>query len=610
MIRMSVLIVLVLMTPFKSFGSWIDPDTPTEDRSTNLIQLKHGENEYAPSVSDHNKTGPFYSLVFSDEFNTPNRTFADGEDPRWTALDKNDYTNNALHYYSPDNIRTNDNGELVITTQAKDTQVIGFDDVKREKSRVTKHFKSGMLQSWNKFCFTGGIIEAEVTLPGFSDIGGLWPAFWILGNLARHTYVGSSTHLWPWSTSICNWQTEYAQMVSGCRNVGHYAMEAGKGRGAPEIDIFEVQPGPYKANDGPFWQMPVGQPFMSSSYQVAPGRSWNRPGDGWWPAPGQWYSGLRFGYNTSLNILFYGSYTHKLGDSDPRMDYWSDAISYNKQLTNKHFQGNHIYRLQWGLPQENGTDRGYLQWFLDGELVLEINGTGLEDAKTGSEISREPSSILMNTAVSSQWGFPSYCPANCKCQTFDCHSPHYEDTCGFSPGFCLMMSQIEPVYKVNWVRVYQDPTDEQQKVGCSTPERPTKKFIEAFKELYMKEGDKEPLLPIQRGRGKCTPGSNTTGPESCGGETKGTCTPHGACHCNKGFTGPNCLAADGYDPIVYESDASLADLGFSGPGLTFSAILAVFAILFGTMVFVVKLKKAYSHPYGGWKPIPDVQPLK
>ena len=31
---------------------------------------------------------------------------------------------------------------------------------------MKRHFKSGMLQSWNKFCFTGGIIEVDVQFPG------------------------------------------------------------------------------------------------------------------------------------------------------------------------------------------------------------------------------------------------------------------------------------------------------------------------------------------------------------------------------------------------------------------------------------------------------------
>ena len=35
-----------------------------------------------------------------------------------------------------------------------------------------------MIQTWNKFCFTGGYIEANVSLPGLADVAGLWPAIW------------------------------------------------------------------------------------------------------------------------------------------------------------------------------------------------------------------------------------------------------------------------------------------------------------------------------------------------------------------------------------------------------------------------------------------------
>jgi beta-glucan synthesis-associated protein KRE6 len=323
-----------------------------------------------------------YQLVFSDEFNLPGRSFHDGRDPRWTALDKNDYTNNAQHYYSPMNAYTNENGELIIKTEAADSEVIGYDDVKREKTHVTKHFRSAMLQTWNKFCFTGGIVEAEVIMPGKSNIGGLWPAFWLLGNLARHTYVGSAEHVWPWSEVACTKKSESSQLLSGCHNVAHYGMKAGVGRGAPEIDIFEVQPGDIKANTGVFHEMPVGQPFMSSSFQVAPGRHENRPGGGYWPGPGQWYDGLVGGENSTLNILFYGSYNHFRGDYNPAVsDYWSDALSYNQQLNESHFTERHTYRLEWDVPTKDRP--GHLHWFLDGKLVLAIDGKSLADAGLG-----------------------------------------------------------------------------------------------------------------------------------------------------------------------------------------------------------------------------------
>jgi hypothetical protein len=335
----------------------------------------------APSAFPTSTPGS-YHLVFSDEFNIPFRTFGDGNDPRWTALDKNDYTNNAQHYYSPTNAFTNADGNLVIKTEARDTEVIGYDDVKRKKTHVTKHFKSAMLQSWNKFCFTGGIIEAEVTLPGKHNVGGLWPAFWLLGNLARHTYVGSSEHVWPWSEVKCTKKSADSQHISGCHRVGHFGMQPGVGRGAPEIDIFEVQPGNVGAHSGPFFEMPVGQPFMSASFQVAPGRPANRPGNGYWPGPGQWYTGLIGGENATLNIQFYGNYNHFRGDYNPAVsDYWSDAISYNRQLAEEHFANPHVYRLEWEVPSDDRP--GHLHWFLDGKLVLAMDGKSLRAAGLG-----------------------------------------------------------------------------------------------------------------------------------------------------------------------------------------------------------------------------------
>ena len=66
-------------------GNWIDPDTHKGDYTT------------VSALADGNRNdGTEYSLVFSDEFNVDGRTFNDGHDPRWTALHKNDYTNNAL----------------------------------------------------------------------------------------------------------------------------------------------------------------------------------------------------------------------------------------------------------------------------------------------------------------------------------------------------------------------------------------------------------------------------------------------------------------------------------------------------------------------------------
>ena len=79
-------------------------------------------------------------------------------------------------------------------------------------------------------------------------------------------------------------------------------------------------------------------------------------------------------------------------------------------------------------------------------------------------------------------------PDWCAGKNYDCHSTKEEDRCGFDPYFCQMMKS-KPAMKVNYVRVYQDVTDEKQKVGCSTPERPTRKYIKANEKLYKKQED-------------------------------------------------------------------------------------------------------------------------
>ena len=84
-------------------------------------------------------------------------------------------TNAALHYYSESNAQTN-NGVLNITTELKDNTYKAYDEKLKKFYVDKKHVQSGMLQSWNKFCFTGGVVEFRAKLPGKPRVGGLWPA--------------------------------------------------------------------------------------------------------------------------------------------------------------------------------------------------------------------------------------------------------------------------------------------------------------------------------------------------------------------------------------------------------------------------------------------------
>jgi beta-glucan synthesis-associated protein KRE6 len=142
-------------------SSWVDPDTPQRHHSTKSLVDK----------SD-------LVLVFSDEFEAEGRSFADGHDPKWTSINKNDYTNDALQYYKDERVTTN-NGFLNISTINEDIHFTALDkDPAKKAKTMTKNYQSGMLQGWNKFCFTGGVVEISARLPGRADIGGLWPAMW------------------------------------------------------------------------------------------------------------------------------------------------------------------------------------------------------------------------------------------------------------------------------------------------------------------------------------------------------------------------------------------------------------------------------------------------
>lgn len=121
----------------------IDPDTP--DAVKNKVGLYDGQK---------------YSLVFSDEFNTDGRSFFPGDDPYWEAVDLNYWPTGDLEWYSPEAVTTT-NGHLKFTMT--------------EQLNHNLNFQSGMLQSWNKFCFTTGIIEVSVSLPGSGNVPGCVP---------------------------------------------------------------------------------------------------------------------------------------------------------------------------------------------------------------------------------------------------------------------------------------------------------------------------------------------------------------------------------------------------------------------------------------------------
>lgn len=143
------------------------------------------------------------------------------------------------------------------------------------------NYRSGMVQSWNRLCFKGGLIEASISLPGRGDIVGFWPGFWTMGNLGRAGYASTTEGMWPYSYwDKCDHgitknqsQTDGLSFLPGmklpactCRGEDHPT--PGKSRSAPEIDALEAT----VAAIGPDHSNMVGS--VSQSVQMAPFDIW------------------------------------------------------------------------------------------------------------------------------------------------------------------------------------------------------------------------------------------------------------------------------------------------------------------------------------------------
>ncbi|KAH9098016.1 hypothetical protein LEN26_016820 [Aphanomyces euteiches] len=401
-------------------SKWIDPDTPLEEHT---LQVPNGAFNFGRTSPSNNT----YHLIFSDEFNSSTRLFEAGNDKKWTALENMDTTNMGQHYFSPQAVQI-DEGNLIITTS------------KPEEEYKGAKYVSGSVQTWNKFCFTGGYVIMRAIMPGKWGIPGTWPAFWLMGNIGRATYLGSQEGTWPWSMDTCApWVNDYIkvpQKITACGNLTdeddpdslpeRFGLRPRQGRGATEIDVFEVQ---IKAKDEPA--------FISTSLQLAPGLPGSmRPDPGTLPKEGMWYSNLTFGNFTKINSAYYG-------------DAALDSISALTQLDTNSFKNYHLYSLEW-MPGEEG----YIRWWLDGNFLFEIQGAALNkwvDGVPPRMIPVEPSYLIISTAVSEKFSPP------CEGQLCDSLWPSN--------------------FTIDYVRVYQGPRNNYTSIGCDPPMFPTKEWI-------------------------------------------------------------------------------------------------------------------------------------
>ena len=234
--------------------SLIDPDTPAN------VQTK--------TAADGTKL----KLVFSDEFNTDGRTFYPGDDPFFTAVDLWYGVTRDLEWYDPDAVTTKD-GVLELRFDAFENHGLSY--------------RSGMLQSWNQMCFTGGLLEASISLPGKGTVQGFWPGFWAMGNLGRPGYAATTDGMWPFSyDDVCDpgitanqssndgisYQPGMRLPACSCKDEDHPT--PGKSRSAPELDVLEATVAPL----GPDNTEMTGQ--VSQSCQLAPFDIWYQPDTG------------------------------------------------------------------------------------------------------------------------------------------------------------------------------------------------------------------------------------------------------------------------------------------------------------------------------------------
>ncbi|CAI5721303.1 hypothetical protein KXD40_004709 [Peronospora effusa] len=243
---------------------WVDPATP-RDRQT-----------YVSS------RGRKWDLVVSDEFNTKNRSFRPGDDHMWTSLDKPDGVNGALEIYSHNMTSTkcDDDGTCYFYIECQDeVNVIKVYNMYTHPPGYQSaffYYRAAMVQSWNKLCFQGGMLEVRAQLPGavskasknpdlaLGESGEVkttkfyptWPGIWMMGNLGRAIFSASTNRMWPFSYDKCEPDVfdPKNQRINACNDNPGYGLNPNQGRGAPEIDILEGS-----------------GLVISSSLQIAPG---------------------------------------------------------------------------------------------------------------------------------------------------------------------------------------------------------------------------------------------------------------------------------------------------------------------------------------------------
>ncbi|EIM83185.1 glycoside hydrolase family 16 protein [Stereum hirsutum FP-91666 SS1] len=400
--------------------------------------------------------GSELQLVFSDEFEKEGRTFSEGDDPYWEAVNLHYWETNNLEWYDPAAVTTA-NGSMVITLSRHEEYNLDY--------------QSGMVTTWNKFCFTGGYVETSVVLPGFSNIIGLWPAVWTVGNLGRTGYGATLDGLWPYTYDACDIGTVANQSLNGLPS---YAAETGYtftedggdgttvggplsylggqrlsrctcpgeshpgpvhedgtfvGRSAPEIDIIEGQ------ISNTFGGVMSGQ--VSQSCQWAPFNafySWD---------------------NTTGSEIYNETVTSALNSyKGGRTQQATSVISETDQDC---YQFNGSCFSVYGYEYKPGFDDAYITWIAKNATAWTLKAEGMK-ADPRTEISdrpipQEPMYIIANLGMSYNFG-----------------DIDFDDLV------------FPATMHIDYIRVYQRP--DSINVDCDPPDFPTAAYISQYEEAY------------------------------------------------------------------------------------------------------------------------------
>ncbi|GEQ72260.1 hypothetical protein JCM33374_g5947 [Metschnikowia sp. JCM 33374] len=384
---------------------------------TSLIDPDTDESEYTKK----SRAGEDWVLTFSDEFNAEGRTFYDGDDQFFQGADLHYDATKDLEWYDPD-AATTANGTLILTM-----------DAMKQHDML---YRSGMLQSWNKLCFTQGMIVVSAMLPGYGNISGLWPGLWTIGNLARPGYLSTTEGVWPYTYDGCDAGITAnqsapdgisylpGQRLNSCTCPGEDHPNRGTGRGAPEIDIVEAA-----------MDTTIKCGVVSQSYQVAPMDIWYMPDYN--------FVEIHNSQFTTMNTYAGGPFQQAVSAVSTLNTTW-----YTDGPDSGNFQ-------EYGFEYLNDNDKGYITWYVGQDPTLTVNAYALgPNGNVGfRRVAKEPLSIVMNLGISNNWAYIDW------------------------PSLKFPLSM-----RVDYLRIYQ-PKDSIN-MSCDPEDYPTVEYIKEHSRAY------------------------------------------------------------------------------------------------------------------------------